>query len=172
MAYRFVLAAVIVLAGVGASAQGNAPGPVDPKFLELQSLPEGLHVTHSPKSVVAQPGGRSGYRYTWLYKTTVETASETIVIEEFGAFVLRDGQWHLATFTGKPFAPADFAEWYGCPGAVIKPGHPCSDSQNWTGYQTITSDREQSLWYYIGRDADGRRVKGEATVELLAELEL
>jgi hypothetical protein len=172
--YRLVVTAVLTGSMlVGALAQDeDAPAPVDPKFLELEGLPEGLRVTHSPNPVAAQPGGRSGHRYTWLYKTALEIASGRVVIEEFGYFALRDGQWRYATFTGKPFTPADFAEWYGCPGATIRPGHSCSDPQNWTGYQSIASDRERGLWYYIGRDSNGRRVKGQAIVELLAEVEL
>lgn len=36
--------------------------------------------------------------------------NQTVVIEEFSAFELREEQWHLATFTGRSFTPADFAD--------------------------------------------------------------
>ncbi len=129
-------------------------------------------MTHAPNPVAAQRGGPSGSRYTWLYKTTVESLGGPIVIEEFGAFSLQDGQWRFSTYTGRPFTPADFAQWYGCPDAVVRPGNSCSDPQNWTGYQRLVPDSEKGLWCFIGRDSNGRRVKGEAIVELLPQLDL
>jgi hypothetical protein len=114
--------------------------------------------------------GRAACPNTWLYKTTVESPGGPITIEEFGYFAFQEGQWHFATITGRPFTPADFAQWYGCPGAVVNPDSPCSDPQNWTGDQRLTPDTGRGLWYFIGHDSDGRRVKGQGIITFLPKL--
>lgn len=148
----------------------SGPEPVHPKLLELRALPDGLRVIHTPNPAGAQPGGRSGFRYTWLYATTVESLGGTIVIEEFGSFFFEGGSWRFSNVTGKPFTAADFADWYACPDAILRPGKACSDSLNWTGNDRLGAGR--MLWYYLGRDTHGRRVKGQAVIGLLAEISL
>ncbi len=140
----------------------------DPKLRELGTLPDGIRVIHTPNPVRAQVGGRSGFRYTWLYTTTVEAIDRPIVIEEFGAFEFHSGEWRFSTITGKPFTQADFAEWYSCPDSALKPGKKCSDPLNWTGSDRLRSERD--LWYFIGRDSAGNRVKGQAIIERLGEI--
>lgn len=172
LAAAALLTCLVFLAAVAQDSGLSRSETADPKFLELSALPERMRVTHTPNPVAAQAGGRSGFRYTWLYKTTVESLGGPIVIEEFGAFSFRDGEWRFATVTGEPFTPADFADWYACPNAIVKPGKPCSDPLNWTGNDWLVPEGERNLWYYIGRDSEGRRVKGQAEIELLAEIGL
>lgn len=140
-----------------------------PSLSELDTLPEGIRVTHSPNPVRAQEGGRSKRKYTWLYNTTVSAIDSPVVIEEFGGFEFRDGQWRFANITGKPYTPDQFAEWYSCPGALLERGNECSDPQNWTGYDQLHYTNK-TLWYFIGRDVAGNRVKGQAMIELLGEI--
>lgn len=139
------------------------------KLEELDALPSGLTIQHMPNPVAAGLGGRSGRRYTWLYRTTVSATADTITVTEFGAFFWKDGHWQFSTFTGKPFSARDFAEWYGCPGARVVPGVVCADSLNWSGSDSLMADRVR--WYYIGVTARGQRVKGEAVVEHLAAVD-
>ena len=134
---------------------------------DLAALPGELIVEHSPNPVqgVRKPEGK--YRYLWMYATSVCPREGAVTIEEFGCFFWAADQerWLLSCFTGKPFTATDFADWYSCPGAVISEGIACADSSNWSssGCQPVP----KSMWYYIGRDATGRRVKGEAIVEQL-----
>jgi hypothetical protein len=129
----------------------------DPKDRELAGLPVGIRVTHTPNPVRAQAGGRSGRPYTWLHETRVE----------FGALVREQPQgnrWELRTIYGRPFNAAEFADWYACPGALLRQGTACVDSSNYTGGDRLLES--EARWYFIGRTPSGRRVKGEEIVRM------
>ena len=161
------IASAILLAGAfltGCAGAEHRP----PSFSELGSLPDGIRVSHSPNPVRAQKGGPSKNNFSWLYTTTVSAVGGPVVIEQFGAFQFRNGHWRFSTVTGEPFTPSQFTDWYSCPDALIEVGSTCSDPQNWTGSDQLRADK--SLWYFIGRDSVGNRVKGQATIEQLAEL--
>jgi len=144
------------------------PDPVFRIANELAELPKGLDVTHEPNPVLAQAGGRSGNRYTWEHTTTVSTIGVPVIIEEFGAFNWRNGRWVFGTFTGEPFTKENFADWYACRDAEIRPASACSDKNNWWGDNELKSQRGR--WYFIGVRASGERVKGEAELRTLGEL--
>jgi len=143
--------------------------PVSGILQALESLPIGLEVTHSPNPAEAQRGGPSGYRYTWVYSTTVRALHVPVAIIAFGAFVLHDGAWVFANVTGPPFTHNDFADWYACPQAVLWPGRKYSDPANWGGSNSLRSLTIK--WVFIGIGIDGRQVKGEAVVEELGRIE-
>jgi hypothetical protein len=151
---------------LSASALATAPNTV--KSLELSRLPIGLKIIHTPVRVKAVQEGDSGLRYTWTYKTTVRTLKKPVRIVEFGALVWREGRWQLKNFSGKPFTSKNFAEWYDCPGALLKPGRSYSDPHNWSGNNLLVTTTTR--WYYIGRDSSGKRVKGEALITELGEV--
>ena len=100
--------------------------------------------------------------------TTVEAIDRPITIEQFGSFDFHGGRWQFSNFYGKPFTRADFAEWYSCPDAALEPGKTCSDLQNWSGRDRLSSGR--MLWYFIGRDSAGNRVEGQSVIELVGEI--
>ena len=130
---------------------------------DLSSLPDEITVSHSPNPVKAQLGGDSGYKHTWQYTTTVAARSGQIVIEEFGSFTWRKGQWVFSNYTEKPFTAEDFSDWYNCPGATLTVGDRFSDHTNWSGNDILRTDKTK--WYFIGRNETGTRVKGEAVIE-------
>jgi hypothetical protein len=145
---------------------------MDPRLREWAALPEGIEVVHSPARVRArreqQPDGRVQYR--WVYRTAVRTKSEPVKVQEFGAFDWHHGKWAFSNFTGKAFSGQDFADWYSCPDAQLVPGGEASDPSNWSGgIEQLQAGKMR--WVFVGIDEAGRRVKGEAIVELLAELE-
>jgi hypothetical protein len=140
----------------------------DPKLEELDSLPVGLEILHAPDPAKAQEGLRTGYRYTWVYETAVRSLSGTVRIEEFGSFGWQEDRWVFSNFTGEPFNGQQFAEWYSCPNATVTETHTCADPSNWTGRSALVAGR--MLWYFIGVDAQGRRVKGQAVAEQLAKI--
>ena len=96
--------------------------------------------------------------------------NSTVRITEFGAFVWREGKWAQAgSFTGRPYNAQDFAEWYSCPNAVLEPKKTYVDPTNWSSDPELRSGRMRS--YFIGVDEKGRRVKGEAVIELKGEID-
>lgn len=69
---------------------------------------------------------------------------------------------------GEPFTAENFAEWYSCKDAGVTPGNDFADPKNWGGSETLNHGK--ALWYFIGVDENGRRIKGEAMMEQLPEL--
>jgi len=134
------------------------------KDQELAALPVGIRVTHTPNPVKAQVRGRSGQHYTWLYETRVAAISEDVTITEFGALFRKQplGNWELRTIYDRPFRPAEFADWYACPGALIHAGTACVDPSNYTGGDQRSEI--ETRWYFIGKTRSGQLVKGEEIV--------
>jgi hypothetical protein len=153
----------------------SAPAGDEPKFItpeELDKLPVGITVTHEPKTALATLTGKSERRakYTWWYKTTVSAKDAEVTIVEFGGFRWQKDKWvNGGTITGKPYTGDDFADWYGCPKGVLKPGKSYSDPTNWSTDAELTAGKTR--WYFIGVDAKGKRVKGEAIIEQKAEID-
>jgi hypothetical protein len=146
----------------GAQAQRH------PRLVELESLPVGLEVLHTPNPTKAQEGVLTGFPYGWRYETAVRALGGPVRIEEFGSFAWQDRRWVFTNFTGEPFYAEQFAEWYSCPEATVTDTLACANSFNWTGNTRVESGR--MLWYFIGVDEQGRRVKGQAVAEQLGEL--
>ena len=141
----------------------------DAKLLELEGLPVGISVNHSPDPVLATWHGREEWKCKWTYATTVSSLAESVKVDEFGMFTWDCGRWYFVNFTKKPFTSGDFAEWYSCLGAELISGTKFTDSSNWSASCSLKAGK--SRWYFIGTDRNGNRVKGEATVELAAQFE-
>lgn len=155
-------------------AETSCPVPVQSessaaKLAELDALPVGLTVIHTPNPVKADWDGRRDVPCRWIFETAVSAAGSTVTIEEFGSFFWTIDHWEFSNVTKKPFTRKNFAEWYGCPDGVLRPGETRRDASNWV--QACSARQGRSRWYYIGVDADGRRVKGEAVIELAGEYE-
>lgn len=169
------IAAIITLGIVGVLT-GCKDQPVqssqqilgDEKYRLIMALPEGIEVVHSPDKVLAVQGGRSGFEYTWLHKTTIRSKKESLKIVEFGSFAEVSGKWVFSTYTGEPFSPDDFEEWYSCPGAILEGEKPFTDPNNWSG--AVNLHESASLWYYIGVDSSGKKYRGSGKVENLAQI--
>ena len=95
--------------------------------------------------------------------------SETVTINELGFFVWVEGGWVFSDPIGEPFTAQHFAEWFGRRDAQIRPGRECTASENWRGGDVLETSRTR--WYYIGVTNGCQRVKGEATIETLAEVD-
>ncbi len=141
------------------------------KLEELASLPEGLSVSHAPDPVlyISYTPSLSGVQ--WKHSTTVSSMAGPVTIIEFGYFVERNGRWEFPYGVEVPYFynSSDFAKKYDCPSSELQPGESYSDTYN---RSVIDCVPEQVVkWYFIGQDAKGNRVKGEASVKLLAELD-
>jgi hypothetical protein len=135
---------------------------------DLESIPIGLTVTYSPPLVEAQQGGRSGYRYTWSYSTSVSPTGAPVTIEEYGALGWVDGAWVFRDEQHKTFSAKTFADQYDCPKAKVLTDKVYTCDDNWSGADQLRPYR--CKWYFIGTDERGRRVKGEAIIEELPRL--
>lgn len=135
---------------------------------DLSSLSQGINVVHNPDKVKARPWDNERYKFQWVFSTNVEARAGSVKILEFGCFYWSEDRWIFANYTGEPFSAKDFSEWYSCPGAELLAGHSYVDLHNWIGAGFLRA--EKMMWYYIGIDEEGRRVKGESVVEELAEL--
>ncbi|MEM6853786.1 MAG: hypothetical protein AAF593_05190 [Planctomycetota bacterium] len=163
---------MIVWAGLAWAAPAenfadDAAQPV-PNLVEIRKLPIGLEVSHNPHPVYAMEKGRSGFAYTWLYQTKVKATEKPLQIVEFGAFIRDGNRWVFGNYTGKPFTPEDFADWYSCQDANLELGEVYADPLNWSGSDKLRESL--SIWYYIAEDAEGNRYYGEAPIQQLAEL--
>lgn len=148
--------------------KSDAAAQTNLKLRLLASLPVGIKITHSPNPARASVGGRSGFKFIWPYATSVRAMIGSVRIEEFGAFAWENGRWVFSNFTGRPYTATDFSDWYSCPNATLTPGRLCSDAHNWSGRRTL--ERGKTRWYFIGVDSKGKRVKGEAVIQHLPEV--
>jgi len=139
-------------------------GPRDVDFTvgELARLPEGLMVAHTPETVLPTFTGPSGG--DWLHRTTVAALAGPVTIVEYGYLVERNGSWYHARGSGEAFTAEDFADRFDCPGAVLMPGETYTFEWNRSFKENFPE--QVGRWYFIGVDAGGNRVKGEATVTL------
>jgi len=139
----------------------------DNKLAELDALPDGLSVTHSPNPVSATWDANQELRCKWTYKTTVRPMTKEVTIQEFGMFAWDGERWVFSNITKKPFSRQDFENWYSCPEGVLPVDLLFADPSNWSATSCMRPGK--SRWYFIGTDSAGRRVKGEGTVELEAK---
>jgi len=170
---HILLVSILIFCGSAGPAQAEqktvAPFEPNLKVNELASLPEGLSVTHTPDPVLATLHSPSLSGVQWKHNTTVSSMVGSVTIIEFGYFVERNGQWELPYGTEVPYAytSSDFAKKYDCPGSELKPGESYTDA--WSRSVMDCVPEQLARWYFIGVDAKGNRVKGEANVKLLAE---
>jgi hypothetical protein len=139
---------------------------------EFEKLPTGIKVVHDPKIALATRTGKSERRatYTWWYKTTVSAIESDVTIVEFGAFTWINGKWiNGRTLNLEPYTSKEFEEWYKCPKAVLKKGKSYSDPTNWSTDGALNARKIR--WYFVGIDASGKRVRGEAVIETKGEID-
>lgn len=157
-----VVVTLLMVACFGAEdVKKDDQGPAD----DLDKLTVGLKVEHDPSPVAASLSDKEDQhgKYTWSYKTTVSAlADKEITIVEFGSYVWVKDTWVFSTYTKKPFTAKDFADWYSCPDAKLKPGKSFSDPKNWGKGDDLVESKVR--WYFIGVNENGKRVKGEAII--------
>ncbi len=170
------LAWLLLVCMIGCSDRQSSPsrsrasssGPV----AELEALPVGLEVVHTPARVENPRQGdkRSGWAYQWVFGTEVRAIERPLTIAQFGILAWDGENWILppdqTKYNAGILGQAEFTEWYECPTGRIEPGKPAVDPKNWAGSHTRSSFKQK--WFFIGVDSKGQRYKGEAVVELVA----
>jgi hypothetical protein len=167
---KYILHAVILgifsFAGVAqAGPEVLGPHESDVKLAELASLPDGLTVTHTPESVENSISGPGGIQ--WSHSTTVSSTVGPVTIIEYGFLLERDGRWTDETRIKSKYSANEFAENFDSPGAKLLPGKSYTDEWN----RSMSDNRPEQVgkWYFIGVDAEGNRVKGEANLKLVGK---
>jgi hypothetical protein len=168
----WILALLILVGGDVDTTQVDADAALiqrsDRILRELEGLPVGMEVEHEPNPAKAQAVEQGEFRYRWMYASTVRPVDDAVTIEEFGCFSWDGDRWVFSAVTGEPFSATDFAAWYSCADAKVARGSSCTDGSNWNAAGCLAPGRV--MWYYIGTNERGERVKGQAVVESLAEL--
>ncbi len=136
---------------------------------DADQLPMGLIVRHLPARVQATieegPGGKT---WRWEFRTAVSAMAESTIVG-FAAFRWDGERWVARHPAGTFLGVGDFAEWYDAPDGKLPAGAEFADATNFCTAAALAPERVK--WVYVAETASGRRVKGEAVVELLAELE-
>lgn len=168
MKRQLAAVALLLLAFCGCNSEPSSSVDLLPfKISDLDSLPVGLAVVHSPNPVYAHDDGRNGHPFTWIFQTIVSSTGSPVTIQAFGAQNEVNGKWVLGNSTKEFFTTSDFEEWYSCPGGVVETGKGYVNPANWGGSKYLVSNRAK--WFFVGIDEKGNRVKGEAIVEQVAE---
>ena len=170
---RYTCLMLVLAFGVQSDPTSAQPEPdraamADSVLAALVEIPVGIRVVHSPDPVAATETSTGRWHYTWKYNTTVSAIDADVTIVEFGVLHNAGDQWTYSAMNGHPYSPKEFEEWYGCTGAVLFKGVPCSDPSNFSASTCLREGK--SLWYFIGQTATGQRVKGAAEVAQRAEV--
>lgn len=165
---KYILPVVILgtcsFAGISlAEKEVNGPHESEIILTELASLPQGLTVTYTPDTVETTFSGPSGVQ--WVHSTTVSSTVGPVKIVEYGFLLERNGRWTDETGIRNEYSAADFAENFGCPDAELLPGK--SYTNEWNRSISDNLPEQAGKWYFIGLDAEGNRVKGEANLKLV-----
>ena len=139
------------------------------QIADIDQLPMGLIVRHLPARVQATiedgPGGKA---WRWEFRTAVSAMADATIVG-FAAFRWDGERWVPRHPANAFFTRGDFAEWYRAPEGKVPAGAECADATNFCNATALAAERVK--WVYVADTASGRRVKGEAVVELLPELE-
>jgi len=136
---------------------------------DIDQLPVGLIVRHLPAQAHAVPDdgfGGSGWR--WEFRTAVSAMADAVILG-FAAFRWDGERWVPRDPDNRFFTTGDFADWYDAPGGKVLAGQECADATNFCVATELAAERTK--WVYVAETSSGRRVKGEAVIELLAELD-
>ena len=162
-----VILGICCFAGFSQAGQeGLGPHESEVKLTELASLPQGLTVTYTPDTVESSFSGPSGVQ--WVHSTTVSSTVGPVKIVEYGFLLERNGRWTDETGIRSEYTAKEFAENFGCPDARLLPGKSYTNEWN----RSISDNRPEQAgkWYFIGLDAEGNRVKGEANIKLVGNM--
>ena len=166
----WLMTSLSALAGCTGAPSTSTSRPGAAVLAELQSLPVGLEVIHSPNPVRNPVGPDSrGWAYQWHFRTEVRAIDRPLTVVYFGICAWDGKEWILPSdntrYNAGILRQKDFIQWYHCPGARIATGKPAVDPENWSGSRTRTSFRQR--WFFVAEDDRKNRFKGEAVVELL-----
>ena len=134
------------------------PGRLFPD--KLRGLPNEIVAAHFPNPCFAQ---YEDSMFVWKHNTTIQ-ANEELQIVEYGSFVYTKKGWYLRV----TMSPAEFAEHYNCPNALLVKGKIYTDKESWRRDKKLTGG--DAMWYYLAKDKSGRLVKGTAPIETEGEL--
>ena len=144
----------------------------------IKGIPVKIEVRHSPNDIYAEKDTKNGYYY-WKHKTYVKALESNIEIIEFGTYNYKNGEWVLGNFTQKPYKADRFELWYTqdkgngkyefCRDGILKLGMEYCDETNYSVKNAKLVERD-GLWYYLGKDIEGKLVCGYEKYHINPEL--
>ena len=140
---------------------------------KLKEYEQGIIVTHSQDTIYAEvyKGNKPNrMKYVWNYETSVKTKNEDLEIIEFGGYNHSNSGWESITIFGRPFNKSEFEKWYSCENGVLKVGETYTDKGNWTTSDYIYGKSKVGIWYYVGKDSNGKKYIGYAKFVLVGKL--
>jgi len=160
-----------VLALVGCKQAPEEPEKMS-LLAELEQLPIGLDVVHTPARVSGPMSGlKTGWPHSWEFKTEVRSRDRSLKIDQFGILAWNGKEWGLhegqKRYNTGVLDGSTFVEWYGIGDGIISPDTPAIDDHNWAGSDRLEGFRQK--WFFIGVDENGKKWKGEGIVELVAD---
>jgi hypothetical protein len=131
---------------------------------KVRGIPTGLSLTHSPALVYPQPDPKKPGNYIWHHSTTIRADVGDLEIVECGSIIWYSAEgWQLNIRQ----TPAQFAEFFGCPGGKLRQGETYTFGEN--DRYAESADRVypgDALWYILARDPrTGILYKGIGLVE-------
>jgi hypothetical protein len=147
----------------------------------LKDIPVGIEVINEPSKIYAEIDPKDTSKYYWKLKTYLKAMNTDVKIIEFGDYEKNsDGSWVLHNYSGRKFTSKEFSEWYfvsktdefsweNAVDAKIKKEVSYVDVSNWTN-RSDSLVAQKGIWYFIGLDANNKKVMGYAEYENLPEL--
>jgi len=131
---------------------------------KLRQVPVGLTLWHTPNPNYPAPDPAQPGQYVWKHSTMVRNElGEPLQIVECGSIIWYSAEGWKANLTE---TPAEFAELFGCPQGVLRPGVTYTFAKN---YRYATSARSlyggDALWYVLAKDPAGKLYKGFGLIE-------
>lgn len=151
-------------------AEGDRPSSNTPLTIEnIETMPKGFDVVHSPRDVGAIETGNPESPYRWEHEEAVTPLVDNLTIQEFGYIVVVNGERRLISFAWdrKPYDRSDFAIFFGCEERPLKKGKRYIRT-DWTENESL--EKSEMTSYFVGEDEAGKLYSGYSKVTKLPEL--
>ena len=156
----FLLWVLITLTAAAQSAWTDKTRVLPDK---LRRQEDGISLWHGPNPCHPQQNLGEPGKYVWKHSTSVQNRQKgPLRVLEGGSFIWYNAEGWQANIQ---LSPAEFAEAFGCPGGVLKPGHTYTFRKNYRYADRYSLYGGDALWYVLAKDARGRIFRGMGLVE-------
>lgn len=156
----------LLMTGCSSSNEQTNQLPLPMKLEQIKR--NTIEVNHSVDTVFATVNAKDPEKrgkYQLQVTTSVSSKEADLTIQEFGAYMLENGEWKFSSIFNRPFNKEEFSKWYGCKNGILKKDSVYNDPDNWLAKgDVLTRDTLVSLWYFIGLDNYGNQHLGTRKV--------
>lgn len=145
------------------------PSDIPLTISDIEAMPKGFDVSHSPHEVAAIETGDPDRPYRWEHKETVIPLIDDLTVREFGYVVVVNGEPRLVSFAWdrKPYDRADFAKFFACEDGPLQKGKSYSRT-DWTENESL--EKSEMTPYFVGVDGVGKLYSGYSKMTKLPQL--